>query len=299
MAPSHPTQGPGYDDCPAWGWGPSSVCHRQGTGEGWGAGGGGKQRGLRGGRAPYGRGTTCRRRGKGRKRDHQDWASGRGCLTAPWGKSCCGRAAFRALHWSAFPGERPEGDGRRCTHVWVPSGSSFVLHCVSRVVLMEAGGEYVGTPGGTRTAPLLIWGGMGPLTCLTAYKGCQASTRVIKTSGTYAMARRRSRVRMHVEGQQEQLRPLPPFPLPQHPDPCSSHLSQRFAPKHHSLLQPRLPNPSRLGCPGVGNGYITPAFSGVPNTGTKNGEKGGQLGGNSAKLCPARPAHAPAAPPWA
>ena len=38
------------------------------------------------------------------------------------------------------------------------------------------------------------------------------------------------------------------------------------------------------------NGYITPAFSGVPNTGTKNGEKGGEMGESRGKLRPTRPA---------
>ena len=69
------------------------------------------------------------------------------------------------------------------------------------------------------------------------------------------------------------------------PNQCSGHPSQCFTPKHHSLLQPRLPNPRRLGGPLVGrNCYSTPAFSGVPNTGTRNGEKGGQLGEDRGKL---------------
>ena len=55
--------------------------------------------------------------------------------------------------------------------------------------------------------------------------------------------------------------------------------------------------------PSSSPGYLTPAvsethvwaerlhhpcFSGAPNTGTKNGEKGGQLGENRGKLCPTR-----------
>ena len=50
-----------------------------------------------------------------------------------------------------------------------------------------------------------------------------------------------------------------------HPNPCSGRPSQRCTPKHHSLLQPRLPNPCRLGGPRGRNGYIshsTPSPSG-------------------------------------
>ena len=60
-----------------------------------------------------------------------------------------------------------------------------------------------------------------------------------------------------------------------HPNECSGHPSQRFTPKRHSLLQPRLPNPCRLGGPrGGGMATSPPDFSGVPNTGTKKGGKG-------------------------
>ena len=43
-----------------------------------------------------------------------------------------------------------------------------------------------------------------------------------------------------------------------HPSQCSGHPSQRFTPKHHSLLQPRLPNPCRLQGPHVGGMATSP-----------------------------------------
>ena len=40
--------------------------------------------------------------------------------------------------------------------------------------------------------------------------------------------------------------------------------------------------------PSSSPGYLTSAFSGVPHTGTKNGERGGQVEENRGKVCPAR-----------
>ena len=40
--------------------------------------------------------------------------------------------------------------------------------------------------------------------------------------------------------------------------------------------------------PSSSPGHLTPALSGFPNTGTKNGKKGGQPGDNRGRLCPAR-----------
>ena len=78
-----------------------------------------------------------------------------------------------------------------------------------------------------------------------------------------------------------------------HPDPCAGHLSHRLTPKHHSLLQPRLHSPCRLGGPRVG-GLATsllpsrgsptqgqkmgkPGDKKWESRGTKNGKTGGQL----------------------
>ena len=97
---------------------------------------------------------------------------------------------------------------------------------------------------------------------------------------TVPLARRKSDVPRQTLGLVEQTNSKPlSLPLNQ----CSGHPSRCFTPKHHSLLQPpRLhqatqPLPSR-GPPCGRHGYVTPAFSGVPNTGTKNGKKGGQRG---------------------
>ena len=73
-----------------------------------------------------------------------------------------------------------------------------------------------------------------------------------------------------------------------HPNPWSGHPSQCLTPKHHSLLQPRLPDPCRLGGPRVGGMATSPLPSrGSPDMGTKNGKKWGQLE-NRGKFCRAR-----------
>ena len=65
-----------------------------------------------------------------------------------------------------------------------------------------------------------------------------------------------------------------------HPNQCSIH-PNALPPKHHSLLQPRLPNPCRLGGPRVGGMAPLPLPSrGSPTRGQKMGKKGGNWGGN-------------------
>jgi len=57
----------------------------------------------------------------------------------------------------------------------------------------------------------------------------------------------------------------------------SCHLSQCFTPKHHSLLEPRLPNPCRLRGPRVGGMAKSPLRSRAsPTRGQKMG-KGGDI----------------------
>ena len=73
---------------------------------------------------------------------------------------------------------------------------------------------------------------------------------------------------------------------------CSSHLPQCFTPKHHSLLQPRLPNPCRLGSPRVGGMAASPRPSrGSPTRGQKWDKRGtkGKIGKPFARC--ARRAH--------
>ena len=55
------------------------------------------------------------------------------------------------------------------------------------------------------------------------------------------------------------------------------------------MVPARLPSPCRLGGPCAE--WHHPCFSAVPNTGTKLGKGGEQLGGNRGKLCPTRLAH--------
>ena len=64
----------------------------------------------------------------------------------------------------------------------------------------------------------------------------------------------------------------------QHPNQCPGHRSRCFTPKH-SLLQPRLHHPCRLGGPHVGRRAASPLpFRGSLARGQAMGERGGQLG---------------------
>ena len=71
-----------------------------------------------------------------------------------------------------------------------------------------------------------------------------------------------------------------------HPNQSSGHPSQCSTPKHHSLLQPRLPDPCHLRGPRVGGMATSPLPSrGSPTRGQKMGKRGGnwgEIGGNFA-----------------
>ena len=65
----------------------------------------------------------------------------------------------------------------------------------------------------------------------------------------------------------------------QHSNQCSAHLSQCLTPKHHSLLQPRLPHPCRARGPRVGRMATSPLPSqGSPTQGQKMGNRGDNWG---------------------